>query len=209
MANKTESDLPINKPCESGKGKVRDRIFEAACELFYQQGIRCVGIDAIVNAAGTNKMSFYRSFASKDELVAAYLRERACKHWELWDATIAPFAGSPLRQILALFEMQVLKAKESDSCGCGFVNTAVELRNMEHPAREIIHVAKAEMRRRLRKLAKEAGARTPDVLGDALTLLAEGGAMSSISFSREENPISNVTKIVKKLLEAYIPKTTD
>lgn len=209
MAIKTELDLPSNKPCEAGKGKVRDRIFETACELFYQQGIRCVGIDAIVNAAGTNKMSFYRSFASKDELVAAYLRDRERNHWEWWDATIAPFAGSPQRQILALFEAHVLKSQNGDSCGCGFVNAAVELRNMEHPAQEIIHAAKTEMRRRFRKLAKETGARTPDVLGDALTLLAEGGAMSSVSFSCDESPISNVAKIVKKMLEAYMPKTTD
>lgn len=209
MLNKTETDVSSNKACEAVKGKVRDRIFETACELFYQQGIRCVGIDAIVSAAGTNKMSFYRSFASKDELVAEYLRERERNYWEWWDATIAPFAGSPQRQILALFEAQVVKSQKRDSCGCGFVNAAVELRNMEHPAREIIHVAKAEMRRRLRKLAKDAGARTPDVLGDALTLVAEGGAMSSVSFSSDENPFGNAAKIVKKLLEAYIPKESD
>ncbi|HWW21443.1 MAG TPA: helix-turn-helix domain-containing protein, partial [Steroidobacteraceae bacterium] len=51
------------------KPRVRDRIFDTACELFYRHGIRAVGVDAIASEAGTNKMSFYRNFASKDELV--------------------------------------------------------------------------------------------------------------------------------------------
>jgi hypothetical protein len=60
------------------------------------------------------------------------------------------------------------------------------------------------MRRRFRKLAKEAGASTPDLLGDALTLLAEGGAMSRLSFACQESPGMNAPKIVKKLLDAFI-----
>jgi len=58
------------------KPRVRDRIFETACDLFYKYGIRDVGVDTIATEAGTNKMSFYRSFASKDELVAEYLEQK-------------------------------------------------------------------------------------------------------------------------------------
>ena len=61
-----------------------------ACELFYRHGIRSVGVDAIAAGAGTNKMSFYRSFPSKDELVAQYLREQQREVWEHWDAAIGP-----------------------------------------------------------------------------------------------------------------------
>jgi hypothetical protein len=60
------------------------------------------------------------------------------------------------------------------------------------------------MRRRFRKLAKEAGSSTPDLLGDALTLLAEGGAMSRLSFSCQEGPAMSGPKVVKKLLDAYL-----
>ena len=59
---------------ESPKLRVRDRIMQTASDLFYCRGIRAVGVDTIASEAGTNKMSFYRSFASKDELVAEYLR---------------------------------------------------------------------------------------------------------------------------------------
>ena len=195
----------IAKGAETGKVRVRDRIFDTACDMFYKQGIRCVGVDTIACEAGTNKMSFYRSFASKDELVAEYLRKLEQEHWEWWDETIAPYEGDARRQIEAIFDAWVVKSRKKDDQGCAFVNAAVELREPEHPGLEVVHKAKAEKRRRFRKLAKQAGAAAPDQLGDALTLLAEGGAMSRLAFVCQEGPADNVAKIVRKLLDAYIP----
>src|SRR6202051_2366268 len=93
-------------PCAAtpAKGPVRDRIFETACDLFYRHGIHGVGVDAIAAEAGSNKMSFYRSFASKDALVTEYLREQEREYWAWWDATVAAFPDDPRRQIEALFE---------------------------------------------------------------------------------------------------------
>src|ERR1700734_4389543 len=88
----------------AAKPRVRDRIFDTACELFYRHGIRSVGVDAIASEAGTNKMSFYRSFPSKDDLVAEYLREQEREYFDWWDSTIAPYKGDPLKQLDALFE---------------------------------------------------------------------------------------------------------
>src|SRR5690606_24078432 len=201
MTSKIQS-VETGKVCEGSKGKVRDRIFETACELFYEHGIRCVGVDAIASAAGTNKMSFYRSFASKDELVVEYLRAHEGEHWQWWDETVAAYPDQPRRQIIALFEGQVTKARKKDKHGCAFVNAIVELREEDHPARELVHAFKAETRRRFRKLAKESGASSPDVLGDALTLIASGSATSCISFACQEGPVVNAPKVVKKLLEA-------
>lgn len=200
-------EINPGKVADVGKSRVRDRIFNTACDLFYRHGIRCVGVDAIASEAGTNKMSFYRSFASKDELVAEYLRALEREHWAWWDETIAPYAGDPRRQIEALFDGWVVKARKSGVHGCGFVNAAVEIREAEHPALEVVHKAKAEKRRRFRKLAKEAGAREPDLLGDALTLLAEGGAMSRLSFACQEGPGTNAPKIVRAVLDAYLGKS--
>jgi AcrR family transcriptional regulator len=202
--SKHEANPPGAKNCEPGKTRVRDRIFDTACELFYKQGIRCVGVDAIASEAGTNKMSFYRSFASKDELVAEYLRALELEHWEWWDATIAPYAGDPRRQIEAIFDGRIAKSREYGEHGCAFINAAVEMREPGQPALDVVHKAKAEKRRRFRKLAKEAGATTPDLLGDALTLLDEGSAMSRLSFACQEGPWANAPKIVRKLLDAYI-----
>ena len=82
---------------------MRDRIFETACELFYRHGIHGVGVDAIAAEAGSNKMSFYRSFASKDALVAEYLREQEREYWAWWDAAVARHPDDPRRQVEALF----------------------------------------------------------------------------------------------------------
>src|SRR5687767_951703 len=75
----------------AGKVRMRDRIFETACALFYQNGIRAVGVDAIVARAGTNKTTFYRSFASKEALVAEYLREQVRQYFEVWDEAVGQF----------------------------------------------------------------------------------------------------------------------
>src|SRR5215469_5327359 len=72
----------------------RERLLDVAAELFYRRGIHAVGIDEIIAAAGVAKMSLYRSFASKDELVAAYLERRDARYWQWWNATI-PRARSP------------------------------------------------------------------------------------------------------------------
>src|ERR1700734_3632904 len=89
------------------KSRVRDRIFETACELFYRHGIHGVGVDAIAAEAGSNKMSFYRSFASKDALVVEYLREQERGFWVRWEATVAQHPGDPRRQIEAIFQDQM------------------------------------------------------------------------------------------------------
>ncbi len=81
----------------------RERLLAAAGELFYREGIRSVGIDEVIAAADVAKMSLYRSFASKDELVAAYLRERDTRYWEWWDSVVARHPNAPREQLLALF----------------------------------------------------------------------------------------------------------
>src|ERR1700740_1693154 len=85
------------------KPRVRDRLMQTASELFYRRGIRAVGVDTIASEAGTNKMSFYRNFASKDELVAEYLRGEEREGWGWWDETVAKHVGDPRSQIASLF----------------------------------------------------------------------------------------------------------
>jgi AcrR family transcriptional regulator len=87
------------------KARVRDRIMKTASDLFYRHGIHGVGVDAIACEAGTNKMSFYRNFASKDELVAEYLRGVEREGWTWWDETVAAHAGNPRLQVESLFDV--------------------------------------------------------------------------------------------------------
>ena len=79
----------------------RDRIIAAARDLFYRHGIRAVGVDAIAEAAGTNKMTLYRHFDSKDVLVAEYLRGLAAEKHNVWSALEAAHPGNPHAQLEA------------------------------------------------------------------------------------------------------------
>lgn len=189
--------------CETAsKPRVRDRIFETACKLFYRHGIRAVGIDAIVCAAGTNKMSFYRSFPSKDELVAEYLRYKDAHFWTWWDGVVAPFDGEPRLQVEALFAAHVNKTCSKESRGCGLANAAVEIVEEDHPGRAVVVAHKSEIRRRFRALSRAMNVRDPDTLGDALMLLMEGGYLARLTFPKG-GPVASALVAARTLMDAH------
>ena len=188
---------------EGPKVRVRDRIFKTACDLFYRHGIRAVGVDAIVVEAGTNKMSFYRSFASKDELVAEYLREEVREGWAWWDSIIAPHAGNPRAQVEALFDAHAIRSCTSGSRGCALANAAVEIDNEDHPALRVVEEHKRELRGRFRQLAVELKAREPGALGDALLLLFEGSYLTQLTFHSRHGPAENAAAAARALISAY------
>lgn len=200
--SRTKTEPTVAETSADARPRVRDRIFEVACGLFYRQGIRAVGVDAIVCAAGTNKMSFYRSFASKDELVAEYLRDRDRNFWRWWDAVVAPHGGDPRAQIEALFEAHIHKTCARDSRGCGLTNAAVEIVEEDHPARQVIFEHKSEIRRRFRKLARAMAVHEPDQLGDSLMLLMEGGYLARLTFTRG-GPVACASQAAKTLIDAH------
>ena len=109
--------------CEP-KARVRDRIMQTASDLFYRHGIRAVGVETIASEAGTNKMSFYRNFSSKDELVAEYLRAEGRESLVWWDETLAAHAGNPRLQIESLFDVLVKNTCCVESRGCALANAA-------------------------------------------------------------------------------------
>lgn len=203
---------PAGKAPAAAKPRVRDRILETAGELFYARGIHCVGVDSIASEAGTNKMSLYRNFPSKEELVAEYLREQEREYWAVWDATVEPFEGDPRRQLEALFDGFLARAKlehdEVEDCkvrrGCALGNAAVEIPPEDDNLRSIVLTYKSELRRRLRKLSKEAGASEPDTLGDALMLLLEGGCYTLSTFSGTSGPIASMAKAARALISIHL-----
>src|SRR5882724_8061747 len=117
-------DLPLHRLPQPAP---RERILAAARELLFCHGIRAVGVDAIAEAAGTNKMTLYRHFASKDELVAECLREVVREIDADWDAVAAAHRGDPRGQLLAwLQQIGDWLAREAGR-GCALTNAAVEL----------------------------------------------------------------------------------
>jgi len=188
------------------KSRVRDRIFETACDLFYRHGIHGVGVDVIAAQAGSNKMSFYRSFASKDALVTEYLRQQEREYWAWWDAVVCRYPDDPRRQVEALFEAQLEIAKSKDCRGCALGNAAAEISHDEDELGMLVRAYKDQVRRRLHSLAHAMGARDPQALGDALMLLLDGGYFTRLIFPLGSGPISAALPAVRALIDAYLPR---
>jgi AcrR family transcriptional regulator len=188
------------------KLRVRDRIFEAACDLFYRHGIRAVGVDAIAAEAGSNKMSFYRSFASKDALVTEYLREQEREYWIWWDGVVGRYPDDPRRQVEALFEAQLEIALSNNCRGCALGNAAAETSHDEDELNRLVRAYKDQVRERLHSLAHAMGARNADSLGDALMLLLDGGYFTRLIFPQASGPISAALPAVRALIDAYLTR---
>jgi AcrR family transcriptional regulator len=159
------------------KTRPRDRIVVTARDLFHQHGIRGIGVDAIADAAGTNKMTLYRHFGSKDELIVECLAQVAQDGLRIWDDLAAAFPGDPRAQLRSWIDIAAGYIKE-DGRGCEMANAAIELTEIGHPARRVIEEFKTEQRNRLGRLCAAAGATQAELLADALSLLLEGARVS-------------------------------
>ncbi len=183
----------------------RERLLAAAGDLFYRRGIRSVGIDEIVASADVAKMSLYRSFPSKDELVAACLEAHDARYWARWDDVAARHRGDPREQSRALFRALARRATRADWRGCPFTNAATEFPEPAHPARQVAERHKHELRRRLLDLARALDARRPAQLADQLVLLFEGAYSSAQTFGAG-GPAGAVAEAAEALIAAHLAR---
>src|SRR5215831_7958898 len=163
----------------------RARILAIAAELFYRHGIRAVGVDAIAERAGTNKMTLYRHFASKDELVAEYLRRLAHKASSSWDSRAAQHPGNPRGQLRGWLQDMASHVASGNERGCPLANAAIELPEKDHPARRVIEAFKIAQRQRIIDLCSAAELAEPEMLADELFLLLEGARVTAQSMGRD------------------------
>ncbi|MNS91316.1 Bacterial regulatory protein, tetR family [compost metagenome] len=180
-----------------------ERIRKTAREMFYRDGIRAVGVDAIVTQAGVTKPSLYRSFSSKDELAATYLRDYDAEFWARFDAACAAHPGDPRAQLLDYLSGLGSRAVQNGYRGCGLTNAAVEYPEAGHPARVVAVAHKQELRRRLNAMAAEMGASDPEALADGLLLLIEGAFVSSQLFGAG-GPAGRVADMAEKLIRIHL-----
>jgi AcrR family transcriptional regulator len=170
---------------------VRERILLTAGLMFYRDGIRAVGIDAIIAESGVAKMSLYRSFPSKDALIVAWLERLDEAYWRRWQAAEAK--GDDARaKLAALLDMIGTRVCDPRWRGCAFLNTATEFPH-DHPATEIVLRNKRRVHERLSALAADAGAPVPGALADRLQLLIDGAYVLGQLFGKD-GPARNVAE---------------
>ena len=163
---------------ESGASvSVRERILETAATLFYQEGVRAAGVDLVVERSGVAKTSLYRHFATKDDLVVAFLEREDAEYWAAWDGVSAQHQDDAAAELHAHLRYIAEHIAAPKYRGCAFLNVATEFPSPSHPARAVAKRNKLELHRRLGVLAKKMGTRAPEELADQLVLLIDGAYM--------------------------------
>ncbi|WP_275786345.1 TetR/AcrR family transcriptional regulator [Pararhizobium gei] len=179
------ADLRLEKgDCVPLRPAPRDRIVSTACELFRQHGIRGIGVDAIAEAADTNKMTLYRHFGSKDDLICETLKFKSEMASAFWEELETAHPNDAMARLLGWVRGRA-QCLADDRYGCDLANAAVELKEQNHPAHVVIEEFKLAQRRRLEKLCHDAGAREPELLSDTLSLLMEGAQVSKLATGSE------------------------
>ena len=156
----------------------RERLLDAAGELFYRDGVN-IGVDALCKAAGVSKKSMYQLFRSKDELIAESLASRG----PAYQAMLQPGAEderSPRERILTVFERQDEMVVEGNYLGCPLVSTAVELKNPEHPGSVVARHFKQQLTDFFHRELVKAGAEDPSTLAVQLTMIFDGAAARAV-----------------------------
>src|ERR1700720_2736013 len=187
--------------CAVAPLKPRERIISTARDLFRKHGIRGIGVDAIADVAGTNKMTLYRHFGSKDDLVVACLRDVARDVEAIWDGFEAAHPDDPLAQLHAWVRCGA-ECAGGDGRGCDMANVAVELAESDHPARHVIEEFKTEQRNRLARLCRDAGIAKADLLADTLWLVLEGARVSRQSVG-VRGPCAHFITIGEAVIAAF------
>jgi AcrR family transcriptional regulator len=158
----------------------RERILATAYELFSRHGIRAVGVDTIVQQSGVAKMTLYRHFSSKDELVLEFLRRREQRWTHGWLATeVISRTDDPRERLLTVFDVFDEWFRSEDFEGCSFINVLLETTELEHPVRRASVEHLASIRDFLRVHAAAAGVADPEDLARKWHILMKGSIVSA------------------------------
>lgn len=154
------------------------RLKEVAKELFYRQGIRATGVEELCRVAGTTKISLYRAYPSKDELIASVLRED-CAEEDCWFEKAVDASVPPRERPAAYVRAAAEAIRLNGFRGCPLGMAIVEFPDPEHPARQVADAYKQKVRASLHETFAEAGAADPALAGDALLMMVEGAFASA------------------------------
>jgi AcrR family transcriptional regulator len=153
---------------------LRERILVAAGDLFHKHGIRGVGVEAIAEAAQTNKMTLYRYFESKDELITEWVRGMVDHKEEDWKDLNAKHRGDPEGQLQDWSRRTAAQLRAMEERGSALGNAFAELPDPNHPARRVMKEHKLRVHKRVVRLCRAAGFRDPAFSANLFTMMLEG-----------------------------------
>jgi AcrR family transcriptional regulator len=169
------------------RGDAREKILKTACRLFYEKGIRATGIDLIVAQSGVTKMTLYKYFPSKNDLIMAVLRHRD-EEWRCWfQQTVEANVDQPGDRLLAMFDALKSWFEEDEFKGCAFLKAAAEYPETSDPIHQLVVGHMRLVGEYVVGLATQAGAKDAVALADALNLLMMGAI--ALAFAADQGKI--------------------
>ncbi len=181
----------------------KEKLFQTAARLFYRHGYRATGVDTIASESGIGKMTLYRHFPSKDDLVIAFLRASNEDFWTYFERSIKG-AKTARAKLLAFFEALQAYVTGPACYGCPFINVATEYPELDYAGHQVALEHKQSVRTRFNELAREAGARKPAALANGLLLLMDGAYMAARMYGASpSNPAVNVAEAARLLIDAH------
>ncbi|WP_082049479.1 TetR/AcrR family transcriptional regulator [Arthrobacter sp. SPG23] len=181
----------------------RQRIVDTAYGLFARRGIRDVGVNELISRAGVAKATFYRHFASKDELVLAFLEQRD-RQWTV-DMIVADArrrGGTPAEQLLAIFDVFGDWFRRDDFEACSFINILLEM-GATHPLGRASIDYLARIRGHIQQLAEEAGLRDAEDFSRSWHILMKGSIISAAE--GDADAAKRAQAMARTLIEQYEP----
>ncbi|HEY8718690.1 TetR/AcrR family transcriptional regulator [Pengzhenrongella sp.] len=174
----TPVPAPVLKASLRQVSPVRERILRAASELFYRTGIRAVSADKIIAAAGITKVTFYRHFPSKDELVVAYLRDESAREHARIERLRAEHVGDPAAVFRAIAADLAAVSCSPNFRGCAWINAAAEYADPEHIVRQAVDEHRRWMTEVARELLDELGVPDAALVAGQLVMLRDGAMVA-------------------------------
>lgn len=180
----------------------KDKVFQTAARLFYENGYRAIGVDTLAAESGIGKMTLYRHYPSKDHLIVAYLKDSDQLFWNNFEQ-ITNDAPTPRAKLLAFFQALQEYVTTPACHGCPFLNVATEYPEPDYPGHQVALEHKQSVRARFRQLTEQAGAKRPEILADQLFLLMDGAYMASRMFG-PKNPALHLAEAARALIDAAL-----
>ncbi|WP_085906359.1 TetR/AcrR family transcriptional regulator [Kiloniella majae] len=189
------------------RSKKRDHLVDVALGLFYAQGFHATGVEQIISEAGVARMTLYKHFPSKDDLIIAAL-ERRDEQIRQWLLNYMVGQGEPRDQLLSMYDALELwfndqAFPEHRFSGCMFINAAAEFSDYKHKAHQAAARHKAVLTKEITSIVEKAGFSNPDEIAAELVLLKEG-AIVTAQVSGDKSAAVRAKKIASKLLAKEI-----
>ncbi len=182
----------LTLPLAASAAPAKRRILETANRLFYDDGIRSVGIDRLISESGVTKATFYKHYGSKDRLIVAYVAQRHLVEKQFVDDLIAE-ADGPEGAIRALLEVMVTAIEAPGFRGCPFINAATEFTDSRHAVRQLVTEHREWYADTLAGLLRDIGHPLPGEAGDDLILVRDGAMTGGYA----GDPVAATTALVR------------